>query len=112
MAYISTEQVKEIRTELKNQFPNAKFSIKREHYSGVRIAVLASNVDFGIDYKQVNEYYINEHYSGDQAALLSKVYDIASKGTTWRETCDYGSQPSHYVWITIGAFDKTYQVKN
>jgi hypothetical protein len=108
MAYISTEQVKGIRTALKAQFPNVKFSIKREDYSGVRIAVLASNVDFGTNYKQVNEFYITENYNSEQAALLSKVYEIASTGATWRETGDYGSQPSHYVWITIGAFHKDY----
>lgn len=112
MSYLSTERVKEIRTALKAQFPNVKFSIKREHYSGVRIAVLSSKVDFGTDYKRVNEYYINEHFSGDQAELLSKVYDIASEGTTYRETGDYGTQPSHYVWLTIGSSDKNYQVQN
>jgi hypothetical protein len=112
MAYISTEKVKEIRTNLKTQFPKVKFSIRREHYSGVRIAILSSNVNFEADYKQINEYYINEHYSGAQANLLSKVYEIASVGTEWRETCDYGSQPSHYVWITVGEWNKPYQVKN
>ena len=112
MAYISSEQVKGIRTALKAQFPNVKFSIKREHYSGVRIAVLASNVDFGTAYKQVNEYYIKENYTLQQAALLSKVYEIASEGTKYYETGDYGNQPSHYVWITVGAFDKNYELKN
>jgi hypothetical protein len=112
MAYISSERVKEIRTTLKSQFPKVKFSIRREHGSGVRISVLSSEVNFGADYKQVNEYYINEHYSGEQAKLLSKIYEVASEGTTYRETGDYGTQPSHYVWITIGEWNKPYQVIN
>lgn len=111
MAYISTQEVKEIRTALKAEFPNVKFSIKREHYSGVRIAILSSEIDFGMVYKNVNEFYIKENYSADESKFLSKVYEIASKGTTYYETGDYGTQPSHYVWMTIGAFEKNYEVK-
>lgn len=112
MSYITKEQVKEIRQTLKSEFPKTKFSITRENYSGVRIVILKSNIDFQCDYKQVNEYYINENYDGLQREMLSKIYAIASKGTTYFETADYGSQPSHYVWITIGQWDKKFEAIN
>jgi hypothetical protein len=109
MSYISTQQVKEIRTELKALFPKTKFSICREHYSGVRIEILKSDVNFETSYNQVNTYYIAEHFEGAQREMLLKIYEIASRGTTWFETGDYGTQPSHYVWMTIGAYDKNFQ---
>lgn len=109
MSYISTQQVKEIREQLKSLFPKTKFSIKREHYSAVRIAILKSDVDFAVDYKVVNECWIEENYAGDQKDLLLKVYGVASAGTKYYETGDYGTQPSHYVWITIGCCDKNFQ---
>lgn len=112
MSYISSEQVKEIRTTLKKQFPKTKFSITRQHYSGVKISILASDIDFGVDYKQVNEFYIKENYSGNQKDVLSKIYEIASNGTTFYETGDYGTQPSHYVWISIGEWNKPFEYKN
>jgi hypothetical protein len=112
MGYISTQQVKEIRTELKKQFPKTKFSICREHYSGVRIEILKSNVNFNVDYKTINECWIAENYQGEQREMLLKIYEIASRGTTWFETGDYGTQPSHYVWMSIGSYGKNFQYIN
>lgn len=112
MGYISTQQVAEIRNELKALFPKTKFSIKREHYSGVRIAILKSNVNFNVDYKTINECWISENYAGEQRDFLLKVYEIASTGTTYYETGDYGTQPSHYVWMQIGEINKPFEHKN
>lgn len=109
MAYIPKERVKEIRTTLKSMFPRTKFSITNEHHSGVRIVILKSDVNFDVDYRQVNEFYINENYSGEQRMMLNTINQIASEGTTYYETGDYGTQPSHYVWITIGQWDKPFQ---
>ena len=112
MGYISTERVKEIRTELKNTFPNFKFSITKDDHSGVRINILKGNVDFERDHVSVNHYYINEHFQGEQARVLNKINEVANKGVTYRETGDYGTQPSHYVYITIGKWDKPYEYQN
>lgn len=112
MGYITKEEVQKIRVELKTLFPKTKFSIVREHHSGVRIAILKSNIDFAINYKQVNECWIEENFEGAQREMLQKIYGVASHGTTWFETGDYGFQPSHYVWITIGQWDKDFQFAN
>lgn len=112
MSYISTQQVKEIREQLKASFPKTKFSVKREHYSVVRIAILKSDVDFGTDYKTINECWIEENFAGEQKELLLKVYSIASTGTRYFETSDYGTQPSHYVWMTIGSCEKNFECIN
>ena len=41
MAYISTNEIKEIRKSLKEKFgKNIKFSVTRDHYTGVRISLM------------------------------------------------------------------------
>lgn len=110
MAYISKERVKEIRTTLKAMFPKTKFSITVQNYSGVAIDILKSNIDFAVAYKQVNEYYITENYTGAQRDMLLAINNIASYGQRFHETGDYGTQPSHYVWITIGRWNKPFEV--
>ena len=109
MGYITKQEVQQIRAELKTLFPKTKFSIVRENHSGVQIRILKSNIDFNVDYKQVNPYWIQESYQGAQREMLQKIYDIAAHGTTWNETGDYGNQPSHYVWMSIGQWDKHFE---
>lgn len=112
MSYISTQQVKEIRNELKKQFPTTKMSVTRRHHSGVQITILSSPIKL-IDkkYQSVNHYYINETFQGPAAEVLSKINDIASTGVTYRETGDYGTQPSHYVTISIGDYERPFEHK-
>ena len=108
MAYITTERVKEIREQLKKEFPDIKFSITRENYSGVRICIMESSIDFNCDYKQVTNYHIKNTYTGRAAEVLSRVNDIANFGVKIYDTADYGNQPDFYVWLNIGKWDKPY----
>lgn len=112
MGYISSEQVKEIRNILKKEFPKSKLSVTKTHGSGVSIAIMKSDIDFQIGYRQVNNYYIPENYEGAQRDMLKRINDIASAGTRYFETSDYGSQPSHYVWISIGQWNKPFEAIN
>lgn len=112
MAYLSAERVKEIRTQLKKEFPSFKFSITRDNWSGIKISILESNVDFNLGestYKQVNEYYIERSYTGQAKEVLMRILSIAHEGVTYHETGDYGNQPSFYVSINIGQWDKPYK---
>ena len=40
MAYISTDDVKHIRNELKKELPQYKFSVVRDHHSSVTISLM------------------------------------------------------------------------
>ena len=111
MAYITSERVKEIRNALKKLYPSTKFSVIREHYSGVRIAIMESDTNFTEGYESVNEFCISNTYEGIQRDMLLNIYSIASEGTTYYETGDYGRQPSHYVWMSIGRYDKHFKRK-
>jgi hypothetical protein len=116
MGYITTERVKEIRNKIKQGFPKFKFSITREHHSTVNIDILESPIDLLPDkekkYEQVNCYYIREHYENypEIKDILLKINDIANDGVKYHETGDYGFQPSFYVNISIGRWDKPLKI--
>jgi hypothetical protein len=118
MAYKNrTERVAEIREELKREFPDFKFSIRKDGYNGVRIAILSAPINLlegepeGTKYVDVNNYYIDENFKDVPAVrdVLKKIYGIASRGVTYRETGDYGTQPDFYVYIKIGEYDKPFE---
>ena len=47
MAYISTNEVKEVRKALKEKFgKNLKFSVTRDHHSSVSVSIMEGVVDF------------------------------------------------------------------
>jgi hypothetical protein len=112
MAYLSAERVKEIRTQLKKEFPSFKFSITRDDCSGIKISILESNVDFNLGeatYKQANVYWIDRDFTGQAKEVLKRIMAIAHSGVKYYETGDYGNQPSFYVSINIGQWDKPYK---
>lgn len=129
MAYIKKEEVAAIRAALKAAFPSWKFSVVRDdNYSGVRIAVMESPVDFAacyvgkseqsfVDdlkrgYAHINEYYLNSDWSGEALAVLKKINDIAhSQG--WYDRSDSMTDyfdVAYYVWLSIGKYSKPYKI--
>jgi hypothetical protein len=114
MAYISTEKVKEIRDNLKKEFPSIKFSVKRSHYSSVTVSIMKSPLDFsqditnsGYNYVQLNHYYLDRYSHSD---VLKIIKDIAMKGNHNNSDpmTDY-FDVGWYFHFNIGQFDKPYQ---
>lgn len=111
MGYISTEQVAEKRKKLKEAFPDYKFSIVKDGYSGIRVTILEGTLPLleeGENYRDVNVYYIDESFKERPQVrdVISKIYSIINEGNKRRETSDYGSQPDFYTYINIGESDK------
>ena len=46
MAFINKENVKQIREALKKEFPEIKFSVRKENFSSVYVSILKSPYDF------------------------------------------------------------------
>jgi hypothetical protein len=118
MAFKSTtETVAEIRAELKKEFPDFKFSVRKRDYNSMNITILSAPINLleGSDkkYERVNEYYIEDHYKDNPKVrdILKKIKNIAFKDVTYRETGDYGNQPSFYITISIGEYDKPFEYK-
>ena len=123
MPYITKEQVQAKRAALKAALPQYKLSITTEHYSGIKVAVMAGPTDFGTEYQQLNPYidYREERYNSNTGEwennpniqdLLDVVMPILNDGMgEGLEDSDYGHVPDYYTWVHIGKWDKPYQLK-
>ena len=123
MPYITKEQVQAKRAALKAALPQYKLSITTEHYSGIKVAVMAGPTDFGTEYQQLNPYidYREERYNSSTGEwennpniqdLLDVVMPILNDGMgEGFEDSDYGHVPDYYTWVHIGKWDKPYQLK-
>ena len=123
MPYISKDQVKAKRAALKAALPAYKLSVTTEHYSGIKVAIMAGPTDFGTEYQQLNPYinYREERYNSntgqyDSNPHIQDVLDIVmpilneGKGEGFEDS-DYGHVPDYYTWVHIGKWDKPYQQK-
>jgi hypothetical protein len=111
MGYISTEDVAKKRQKLKEAFPDYKFSVRREGYSGITVTILEGSTQLleeGKNYENVNVYSIDRVYADRPKVkdVLQKIYSILDEGNGRRETADYGTQPDFYVYLYIGESDK------
>jgi hypothetical protein len=107
MAYITTEQVKEIREALKKKFPSNKgwkFSVTREHRSGVKITVISGPANF--DNRPGTTITPNR----ETHPYLQQIYNIANSGNHDNSDAmtDY-FDVGFYVWLSVGTYDKPYQ---
>ena len=129
MPFISTEDVKQIRNQIKTAFPQFKVSVTCRDYRAVQIAFMEGPVELGPKaYEQVSEgrtefYQVADElsYTGYSnadrdpvaAMVLKRAFDIgAGKRGEGFEDSDYGYVPAYYVNVSIGKWDKGYQVKN
>lgn len=123
-AYVSKEKMKQVQTEIKEAYPEYKFSIKKKHYSTVDIAILSGPLelitknnkkpeDYGYRYEQVNPFWIEEHYkdSPEISEFLQGVVSIANKGNHNNSDLmtDY-HDVGFYINLSIGDWDKPYVV--
>ena len=137
MAYISTNEVKEIRLALKERFKNKlKFSVRKEHYSSVSVSIVSGEINFydgSLDsedrhnpnapinkfdgHLQINNYY--PEYYGKHATLFEDIDNIlkTAPGTIegGREYYDNSDamtdyfDTAYYMSISIGKWNKPYE---
>ena len=136
MAYISTPEVAAIRKQLKEQLPQYKFSVKRDHTSSVTVAFMKGPAwkefqtrdrytgEFHDDtmggHEQLNHYWANDFYGEDNGAVIKKVEKIIKTapymegvGDMWFDKSDSQSDyfyTAYYLSIHVGKWDKEYQI--
>ena len=117
MPYISKERVKEIREAIKAKYPDFKFSVTNENHSSVSVAIMSGPLKLLIygenGYVQVNQYWINDNYADNPEIrdFLLGVYEIMNDGNGIEtDDGDYGKVPKFYTNISIGKYNKPYQV--
>jgi len=117
MPYISKEQVAAKRTKIKAAFPKYKISVRNIHHSKIHATILAGPIaltEKENGYEQVNHFYIKDNYRDrpETAQVLQGIVDILKADQTeLTYDGDYGSIPTFYVGLSIGDWDKSYQVK-
>lgn len=123
MAFITSEQVKDMRNMIKKAFPASKgwkWSVTKEHHSSVNATLVQfpAGYDFAIKregqdtsddlYTQLNYYYLDESGLGKrEVAVMKKVNEILHTGH-WDKSdiqTDYFNC-AHYMSLHIGKWDK------
>lgn len=118
MAYISTEEVKEMRTELKKLFPAKegwKLSISREHMSTINVVFVQSKEDLDPDNKGnycVSEYYIKD-YPENLRDIFNKTFNAINGVKQYEDRnsgdmgADYGDSNFFYN-VYVGKWSKDF----
>lgn len=107
MAYITTEEVKEIREEIKQAFPkNFKFSVSREHSSVVNVALMESPLIFKSN-SQTSSKQLSVY---NHKAIFKIINDIVNRKNFNNSDLmtDY-HHVGYYSNITLGKWDKPYK---
>ena len=137
MAYISAEDVKHIRNELKKELPQYKFSVVRDHHSSVSISLMkgpafndyeyfdrynntitTANLSDG-EHHQINQFHLEDFYGKENAEILSKIDTISrtapakNGGKVWYNDSDIMTDYfdiAYYIHISVGKWNKSYEV--
>jgi KaiC/GvpD/RAD55 family RecA-like ATPase len=116
MAYISTEEVKVIREELKKNFPSRlgwKLSVVRRDYLSLSISIINAPIELRNDqnnaYESVNQYWLESRQNKSSILVLKKILEIANKNNYDRSDVqsDY-FDVGYYLNLSIGHFGKPF----
>jgi hypothetical protein len=130
MAYITADDVKAIRNELKVAFPKWKFSARKGSGSlSVDVTILKGTVDFSEGFKdswnnrrhcQVNQYWIDSNWTSAEAReALNRINEIMhnapGRANADRKFFDHSDamtdyfHTAFYTHLSIGEWDKDYE---
>ena len=120
MAYISANDVKAIRAELKEKFPKWKFGVRKGAGSlSVDVTIKQGTASFeGKTYQQVNQYWIDSHWTDfEDAAALKRINEIMHNapgragGKKFYDNSDAMTDyfdTAFYTHLSIGSWDQPY----
>jgi len=129
-----TQITKEIKAELKKEFPQCKFSVTTKHGLDITVALMSApetpfanlNTTNGHthsgEYVRLNHYYIDQNWDGDwvsdgyylteaAAQMFKRVVEIANRDN-WDNSdlqTDY-CDVNYYFHLNVGKWDKPFVV--
>lgn len=126
MAYISAEDVKAIRQELKAQFPKWKFAVRKGSGSlSVDVVIKQGTASFddqfsnGRRYAQVNQYWIKDHFKdASECQAIEMINEIMHNapgragGRAFFDESDAMTDyfnTAFYTHLSIGEWNKEYE---
>lgn len=112
MAYVSAEDTKLIRKELKTRFPKFKFSVKNDRHTSVRVVIKSGPTNFGVtgDGATLNQYHT---YRYENKEILEEIIEVINTAGTFKNfnksdiTTDY-FHVGYYVDISLGTWNKPF----
>ena len=119
MAWITTDQVREIRNALKEKFPEIKFSVTKEHGTSVHVKIMKSPYDFSYlnrfrpdCHTPINRYHLPE---GPHKNLFEEILEIILFGSSRKFYDNSDAQIDYfdtafYVHMGIGDWGKGYEM--
>lgn len=117
MAYISKDEVKNVRELLKKEFPKFKFSVSGGNSLSLNVSIMSGPEDFseildGWKNVQINEYHTYRY--GWYQTFFDNIIKVM-KSQNWFDKSDSMTDYFHtayYLHLSIGKWDKPYvQVK-
>ena len=117
MAYITKEEVRNVRELLKKKFPKFKFSVSGGNSLSLKVAIMSGPEDFrevlGLrNSMDVNQYHLYQY--GRFEKLFTDIFK-AMKSQNWFDDSDSMVDyfnTAYYIGLSIGKWDKPYvQVK-
>ena len=109
MAFITTETVRNIRNALKQEFPKAKFSVRKQHHSSVSVAIMKSPWFDDNSNQGINHYWLDNIENEEQRDVLRKVDEIIRTVGDHFDKSDSMTDYFHcafYYDIEVGQWDK------
>tara|TARA_B100000073_G_C23490551_1_gene475458 strand:+ start:44 stop:397 length:354 start_codon:yes stop_codon:yes gene_type:complete len=116
MAYVSQEMKKELAPAIKAVLKKygVKATLAVNNHSTLVCNIKSGPIDFKAqnDHYQVNEYWIDEHWTGVARDFLNELLE-AMKGPNYFNNDDAMTDyfhRSHYTDINIGQWNKAYEL--
>lgn len=112
MAYISSEEVKKVREAIKKEFPEYKWSITKEHYTSIIIALMEADFEVKDDEKYINEHHLDDHKNESIKRIFLKVKEILFATVKYHNNSDAMTDyfdVAYYYDFQIGKWNKPYR---
>lgn len=114
MAYMNQERKAQISAALKPVL--AKYGMKGtlsvNNHTAITLTLTQGPINFGGDRKQINQFWIADHYQGIAKDFLLEAYE-AMKAAQWFDESDSQTDYFHtayYINMNVGRWDKPYRL--
>lgn len=115
MAYIDAQTTAKIRKALKVAFPEIKFSVRNHRHSSISVTILASPYFEDGMINQINHYWLERNYEGDELRVLSTIDKIIRTVGGHYDNSDIMTDyfdVAFYYNINVGEYDKPHSNTN
>lgn len=114
MAYITKDEVKNVRELLKKEFPKFKFSVSGGNSLELKVAIMKGPEDFTAvlgewKHTDINQYHLYQY--GKFEKLFEKMLNMM-KSQNWFDKSDMSTDYFHvayYMSLSIGKWNKPYE---